>query len=100
MVKKKPLPDIKGAAPAPDAPVRPAVTPAQTLSRGLVNKFVDDAVNDPAALLTRADSIMEIGMKIAPTLPGEFPIPIPRGIYEKIKDTPQVKQMQGQGGTI
>lgn len=93
MAKKKPLSDIK--APLPDARVKPAATPAQSLSRGLVDRFVNDAVNDPVAVLDRTDTIVEIGMKIIPTLPGEFPFPIPRGIYEKIKDTSQVKQLQG-----
>jgi hypothetical protein len=95
MAKKTPPSNIK--APAPDAPARPAATPVQAISRGLTDRFVNDAVNDPVAILDRANTITDVCMNLAPTLPGEFPIPIPRGIYERIKDIPQVKQLQ-QGG--
>lgn len=93
MAKKTPAPPTK----APDVPVKPAVTPAQALSRGLTDRFVNDVVNDPIAVLDRANTLADVCANLAPTLPGEFPIPIPRGIFDRIKDVPQVKQLQ-QGG--
>ncbi len=94
MAKKTPPQNIK----EPAAPPRPAATPAQALSRGLTDRFVNDVVNDPIAVLDRANTLADVCVNIAPTLPGEFPIPIPRGVYERIKDTPMVQQLR-QGGT-
>lgn len=59
------------------------------------DKFINDVIENPLDVLTRIDTTSEILTKLAPTLPGEFPFPIPRGIYDKIKDSPAFRQNTG-----
>jgi len=69
----------------PDAP------PAARILTNLAEKAMDHAIEDPLAAAANLDGAMGLIVKLLPTLPGEFPIPIPRGIYEKL-------QQQQKGG--
>jgi hypothetical protein len=55
-----------------------------------VDKTVDTILTDPFQTLAMVDAATNVAMKLLPTLPGEFMIPIPRGIYDKL--------MESQGG--
>lgn len=65
--------------------------PLVRLANQAADKMVDRAIEDPLAAAANLDGAMGLIVKLLPTLPGEFPIPIPRGIYEKL-------QQQQKGG--
>ena len=52
----------------------------------LTNKAIDKAMDDPLAAIRTANSVLAITVKVLPTLPWETPLPIPRGIYEILKE--------------
>jgi len=48
----------------------------------ITEKMAQKAVEDPLAFITNLDTLTQVGLKILPVLPSEYPYPIPRGIYE------------------
>lgn len=51
----------------------------------LTDTLLGKAVDNPLEAIRTADAILSIVTKALPTLPGETPFPIPRGIYEQLK---------------
>lgn len=49
----------------------------------VLDKTADKILEDPTALLTNYTNYADLITDILPTLPWEFPIPIPRGIYDR-----------------
>lgn len=56
------------------------------IAERFIDKAVDKAVDDPLATIRTTDAILHIAVNVLPTLPWETPFPIPRGIYEKLKE--------------
>ena len=52
----------------------------------MLKKMMENAATDPLAALTNLNGAMDLAVRFLPTLPNEFPFPIPRGIYEKLKE--------------
>jgi hypothetical protein len=57
---------------------------AQKPLPNLAEKFMDDLLNDPGQTMIKVDRTMNIILDLAPTMPDEFPIPIPRGLYRRL----------------
>ena len=56
------------------------------IAERFTNNFVDKAIEDPLQTITTADSVLGIASKVLPTLPWETPFPIPRALYDQMKD--------------
>lgn len=107
MAKKKPA--AKAAnAPNPDRQTTLHVEPVQVVAepepvlhvkepppaggsfggfvREMAGRAIDNAIDDPLTAVARMDSASSLAAKLLPTLPGEFPIPIPRGLYENLPE--------------
>jgi hydroxyethylthiazole kinase-like sugar kinase family protein len=59
--------------------------------REMAGHIVENALDDPMTAVARVDSASSLAAKLLPTLPGEFPIPIPRGLYDNLPES--VKKM-------
>jgi hypothetical protein len=51
------------------------------------DKLIEEIIDNPLALMDRANMGMDIITKLLPTLPGETAVPMPRGLYEKLKES-------------
>ncbi len=60
----------------------PAEPPFMKVFNYLLDNTLKAAVSDPLAFLTNLDTITQMGVKLLPVLPNEYPYPIPRGIYD------------------
>ena len=58
----------------------------EMIAERVTNKFVDNVIEDPLQTITTVDSVLGIASKVLPTLPWETPFPIPRALYDQIKD--------------
>jgi hypothetical protein len=55
--------------------------------REMAGRAVENALDDPLTAVARVDSASSLAAKLLPTLPGEFPIPIPRGLYDVLPES-------------
>lgn len=60
----------------------PAEPPIARFLYSLGDKIALKAMEDPLSFLVQLETITTVGMKFLPVLPGEYPYPIPRGIYD------------------
>lgn len=67
---------------------------AAEIAERLLSRAADKAMDDPMAALAAADGATNLLISLSPTMPWEFPLPIPRVIYEKLQLS---KYVQGQG---
>jgi hypothetical protein len=49
--------------------------------------FITDMLENPMNMVEKASAGLELLNKILPTLPGETVVPIPRGLYDKLKES-------------
>jgi len=52
--------------------------------RTLFDKFVDDLMEDPGQAAVKVDRLVNMIVDLTPTMPDEFPIPIPNVLYRKL----------------
>lgn len=52
----------------------------------LTDRIIDNAVKDPLTTVANLDVLIDLAYKLSPTLPEESPIPMPRGLYDKLKE--------------
>lgn len=57
----------------------PKVDPTKIAER-VMNKFMDD----PLAVVVQTDTYLDAISNFAPVMPWECPIPVPRGIYNRL----------------
>lgn len=55
-----------------------------TLTETIINKAANKIIDDPVSALAAADGALNLAMNLAPTMPWEFPLPVPRIIYDKL----------------
>lgn len=48
----------------------------------IVARGVDEFFRNPASQIAGAEALLGLMVKLAPTLPWEFPVPIPRFVYD------------------
>lgn len=58
---------------------------AAEIAEKLLSKAADKALDDPQAALAAADGAMGLLINLSPTMPWEFPFPIPRIVYNKLQ---------------
>jgi len=51
------------------------------------DKAIEEIIENPLALLDRLNTGIDLITRVLPTLPGETMIPMPRGLYEKLKES-------------
>lgn len=51
-----------------------------------MNTAVNKAIENPLEAVRTVDSILSLVVKVSPTLPWETPIPIPRALYDQMKE--------------
>jgi len=66
-----------------DEPVPEIVKPVMSLT----DRIIDKAVEDTLTTVGQIDLLLELAYKLSPTLPEESPIPMPRGLYDKLKQS-------------
>lgn len=52
----------------------------------ITDKLLDKAIENPLEAIRTTDAILRIAAKALPTLPWETPIPIPRALYDQMKE--------------
>ena len=57
-----------------------------SLSAKAQDKLLEELIENPLGLMDRANIAVDALTKVLPTLPGETIIPMPRGLYEKLKE--------------
>lgn len=57
----------------------PTVDPSRIAERA-VDKFMED----PLAVVVQTDTYLDALSNFAPVMPWEFPVPVPRGIYNRL----------------
>jgi hypothetical protein len=62
------------------------MTDGQLTIPELIRSATVKAIEDPLVAITHANGMIDILDRIAPTFPWEFPVPIPRKLYEKLKE--------------
>jgi len=89
------MPKKKPPAPEPLIEKPPGVSEPAPLSNipepsraaiNLTDKILEKAVEDPLTTMANIDTVITFVHKVLPTLPGEAPLPIPRGLYDKMKE--------------
>ena len=55
------------------------VDPTKVAER-VMDKFMDD----PLAVMVQTDNYLDALTNFAPVMPWEFPVPVPRGIYNRL----------------
>ena len=57
----------------------PKVDPTKVAER-VMDKFMED----PLAVMVQTDNYLDALTNLAPVMPWEFPVPVPRGIYNRL----------------
>ena len=51
-----------------------------------VNTVINRAVENPLEAIRTTDAVLNIAFKLSPTFPWETPFPIPRALYDQMKE--------------
>ena len=62
----------------------------------VAGRVIDNFIADPLASLSNMNSSTNVLMDLLPVLPWEFPFPVPRIIYERLKLADLVEMWRAQ----
>ncbi len=82
-------PALPSARAAPSGPADKPIV--RILTTGAENA-VQKAIDDPIGSLANVDAAAGLLIKMLPTLPGESVIPMPRGVYDKLREQQGAKR--------